>query len=118
MYWLTESSSIGRRRLVVQADKRYYKPGEKLTLRATTFDENSNETQNYRIAAMVEPQQFLNDDSFYSPIRWPSRVTRTSGEEGPFIAWGEEFDLPKASGEPGGQGGFRFFNRTGHRGGT
>ena len=104
VYWLTESSSIGRRRLVVQADKRYYKPGEKLTLRAVTFDENSNETQNYRIAAMVEPQQFLNDDSFYAPIRWPARLTRTSGEEGPFIAWGEEFDLPRHSSDAGDAG--------------
>ncbi|MEZ6061081.1 MAG: glutamine amidotransferase [Planctomycetaceae bacterium] len=99
VYWLTENSSIGRRRLVVQADKRYYKPGDKLTLRAVTFDENSNPTQNYRVATMVEPQQFLNDDSFYSPIRWPARLTRTSGEEGPFVAWGEEFDLPKRSGD-------------------
>src|SRR4029077_9345546 len=29
-----------------------------------------------------------------SPLRWPSGMPRTSGEEEPFIVWGEEFELP------------------------
>ena len=98
VYWLTESSSVGRRRLLVTADKRYYSPGEKLRLRASTFDEHSGETQSYRIVAMLEPQQLSNDESLYSPIRWPGNVVRESGEEGAMIAWGEEFDLPKSGG--------------------
>ena len=102
VYWLTESSSVGRRRLLVTADKRYYSPGEKLRLRASTFDEHSAETQDYRIVAMLEPQQFSNDESLYSPIRWPGNVVRESGEEGPMIAWGEEFDLPKSAGKSSG----------------
>ena len=98
IYWLTESSSVGRRRLLVTADKRYYSPGEKLRLRASTFDEHSAETQDYRIVAMLEPQQLSNDESLYSPVRWPGNLVRESGEEGPMIAWGEEFDLPKSGG--------------------
>ncbi len=98
IYWLTESSSVGRRRLLVTADKRYYSPGEQLRLRASTFDEHSAATQDYRIVAMLEPQQLSNDESFYSPIRWPGNLVRESGEEGPLIAWGEEFDLPKSGG--------------------
>ncbi len=98
IYWLTESSSVGRRRLLVTVDKRYYSPGEKLRLRASTFDEHSAETQDYRIVAMLEPQQLSNDESLYSPVRWPGNLVRESGEEGPMIAWGEEFDLPKSGG--------------------
>ncbi len=102
IYWLTESSSVGRRRLLVTADKRYYSPGEKLRLRASTFDEHSAETQDYRIVAMLEPQQLSNDESLYSPIRWPGNVVRESGEEGAMIAWGEEFELPKSGGTSSG----------------
>lgn len=29
---------------------------------------------------------------------WPGNLVRESGEEGPMIAWGEEFDLPKSGG--------------------
>ena len=103
IYWLTESSSVGRRRLLVTADKRYYSPGEKLRLRASTFDEHSAETQDYRIVAMLEPQQLSNDESLYSPVRWPGNLVRESGEEGPMIAWGEEFDLPKSGGRSVGE---------------
>src|SRR5205823_11623534 len=39
VYWLTENSTIGRRRLVVSADKQFYRPGETITLRAATYDE-------------------------------------------------------------------------------
>jgi len=104
IYWLTESSSVGRRRLLVTADKRYYSLGEKLRLRASTFDEHSAETQDYRIVAMLEPQQLSNDESLYSPIRWPGNIVRESGEDGPLIAWGEEFDLPKISDRTNGTG--------------
>jgi uncharacterized membrane protein len=104
VYWLTESSSIGRRRLVVTADKKFYRPGETVTLSAAAFDEAANQTGGYRITAMVEPQGSLNDlESNYSPIRWPDGKARDSGEIGPFIAWGEEFELPRndaAGGKP------------------
>lgn len=104
IYWLTESSSIGRRRLVVTADKKFYRPGETLTLTASAFDEAANQTGSYKITSMVEPQTSLNDlESNYSPIRWPDGKPRESGESGPFIAWGEEFDLPRsdaAGGKP------------------
>ena len=34
VYWLTENSSIGRRRLLAETDKRLYRPGEPIVLRA------------------------------------------------------------------------------------
>ena len=97
VYWLTESSSIGRRRLVVSADKKFYRPGETISLTASAFDEAANQTGSYKITSMIEPQTSLADlESNYSPVRWPDGKTRDSGETGPFIAWGEEFDLPRA----------------------
>ena len=96
IYWLTESSSIGRRRLVVTADKKFYRPGETISLTAAAFDEAANQTGSYKITSMIEPQTSLNDlESNYSPVRWPDGKPRESGETGSFIAWGEEFDLPR-----------------------
>jgi hypothetical protein len=96
VYWLTENSAIGRRRLVASADKRFYRPGETITLQAATYDESSAPTRNYRVKAMVEPHSAsgMESDSDDSPLRWPPKLTRTSGE-GPMIAWGEEFELPR-----------------------
>jgi hypothetical protein len=104
VYWLTESSSIGRRRLVVSADKKFYRPGETITLAAAAFDEAANQTGSYKIKSMIEPQTSLADlESNYSPIRWPDGLVRESGDTGPFVGWGEEFDLPRsdsAGGKP------------------
>ena len=94
VYWLTENSFIGRRRLAVSADKRYYQPGDSITLVSSTYDEDGNPTSDYRVVAMIEPDSFENIESDYSIVRWPNNMERTSGLEGPFIAWGEEFELP------------------------
>ena len=99
VYWLTEASSIGRRRLTITTDKRFYRPGEKMKLVAHAFDERASETQDYRIVAMVEPQQFTNDESDEAPIRWPDDVARESGEETAQMIWGEEFALREATGD-------------------
>ena len=56
IYWLTENSSIGRRRLLAETDKRLYRPGEPIVLPARTFDENAAPTLDYRVAVTVEPQ--------------------------------------------------------------
>jgi len=101
-YWLTENSSIGRRRLVVSADKKFYRPGETITLTAAAFDEGTNQTGAYKITTMIEPRTSLNDlESNYSCIRWPDGKPRDSGESGPYIAWGEEFDLPRVDSSAG-----------------
>jgi hypothetical protein len=96
VYWLTENSAIGRRRLVASADKRFYRPGESITVRAATYDESASPTKNYRVTAMVEPSSAsaLEIDTDDSPLRWPAGMPRESGESGPFILWGEEFTLP------------------------
>jgi uncharacterized membrane protein len=94
VYWLTESSAIGRRRLVASADKRFYRPGEMITISAATYDESASPTKNYRVVAMIEPHTAPNEpEPDTSPLKWPAGLTRESGEEGVYIAWGEEFEL-------------------------
>jgi hypothetical protein len=105
VYWLTENSSIGRRRLIATADKRFYNPGDELQVGAAAFNESARRTKDYRIVAMVEPNGMLRDTpGDYSPLKWPPGVPRESGEEGPFMAWGEEIELPLV--EDGGQPGY------------
>lgn len=96
VYWLTENSTIGRRRLVTTVDKQFYQPGETIELSAVAYDETAAGTTDYTIMAMVEPRSLdFDDESLYSSVRWPNGVPRTSGENGPYIAWGEEFELPR-----------------------
>lgn len=92
VYWATEGSSTGRRRLVAQCDKQFYRPGETLKVTATAFDETARQTNNYEIWAMFEPTS-LDEMSLYSPILWPDDIPRESGEAGPRIVWGEELPL-------------------------
>jgi len=94
VYWATEGSSTGRRRLVAESDKRFYRPGEPLSVFATAYDEGARRTQKYRVWAMFEPSS-LDDMSLYSPVLWPDNIVRDSGEVGPRIAWGEELPLVK-----------------------
>ena len=100
VYWATEGSSTGRRRLITRADKRFYRPGERLKVMATAFDEVARQTKKYRVWAMFEPAS-LEDMTLYSPIMWPDNVRRESGEVGPRIAWGEELQLTQ---DPNGEG--------------
>lgn len=97
VYWLTENSAIGRRRLVATADKRFYRPGETISVQAATYDESAAPTRNYRVTAMVEPKTVpgAEIDSDSSPLKWPSSLNRESGETDPYIVWGEEFELPR-----------------------
>jgi len=48
------------------------------------------------VVAMVEPHSTSGADAETdnSPVRWPTGMTRTSGEEGQYVVWGEEFELP------------------------
>jgi hypothetical protein len=105
IYWLTESSAIGRRRLVATADKRFYRPGDTITVQAATYDESAAPTKNYRVVAMVEPHTAPGEtEPETSPLRWPEGLPRTSGESGPFMAWGEEFELAlSGTGQSGGE---------------
>jgi hypothetical protein len=94
VYWSTEGSSTGRRRLIATADKQFYRPGESITVRAQAYDEAARLTTNYRLWGMVEPTS-LEDNNLYSPILWPENVPRDSGEVGPRLAWGEELPVTK-----------------------
>ncbi|MEJ7636480.1 MAG: glutamine amidotransferase [Singulisphaera sp.] len=94
VYWLTENSSIGRRRLLAETDKRLYRPGEPIVLRARTFDENAALTLDYRVAVTVEPRSASDVTTDDSPLRRPS-----PGAESPFLPWGEEFELTRVPAE-------------------
>jgi uncharacterized membrane protein len=92
-YWLTESSAIGRRRLVANTDKRFYRPGESVAISADTFDEAANRTGRYRVVAMLEPRQLDGAELPPCPVKWPAGRPRTGGETGPLAGWGEEIEL-------------------------
>jgi uncharacterized membrane protein len=93
IYWLTEPSAIGRRRLVANTDKRFYRPGETVAITAHTYDESANRTGRYRVVAMLEPRQFDSADLPPCPVKWPVGRPRAPGESGALAGWGEEIEL-------------------------
>ena len=96
VYWLTENSASGRRRLIAATDKISYQPGETIKLQAAAYDEGANRTTNCRVAVIIEPQSSaVAIDSDYAPVRWPDGLQRSSGEQSPCVAWGEEFEMSK-----------------------
>lgn len=92
VYWLTEDSAIGRRRLVAGTDKRYYRPGETISLSAQTFDESATRTGRYRVVALLEPKNF---DAKLPPfpVKWPAGKARKPEDAGKPFEWGDEIDL-------------------------
>jgi uncharacterized membrane protein len=101
VYWLTENSSIGRRRLLVETDKRLYRPGESIVLKARAFDENASPTIDYRVAVSVEPRSSTESTSDNSPLRKPSAASAIADDRSPLLPWSEEFDLSKIVNEKG-----------------
>ena len=99
IYWLTENSSIGRRRLLAETDKRLYRPGEPIVIRARTFDENAAATLEYRVAVSVEPKSAGDVTADDSPLRRPASGPRPENGPGPLLPWGEEFNLAKLPAE-------------------
>lgn len=98
-YWLTENSSIGRRRLLAETDKRLYRPGESIVLTSRAFDENASPTLDYRVAVSVEPKGAADNGSDNSPLRRPAIGPKPTEAAGSLLPWGEEFDLAKVTGE-------------------
>lgn len=94
VYWLSESSGIGRRRLIANVDKQFYRPGETIQLLATAFDESARKITNYSVWGMLEPQQ-LDSETLYAPVYWPAGLARESGETSPLMVYGEEFELSR-----------------------
>jgi uncharacterized membrane protein len=95
IYWLTENSSIGRRRLLAETNNRLYRPGESIVLNARAFDENAAPTLDYRVAVSIEPRSATESTSDNSPLRKPSFGPGEPDDRGPLLPWGEEFDLTK-----------------------
>ncbi|MHB0960936.1 MAG: glutamine amidotransferase [Pirellulaceae bacterium] len=103
IYWLSETSSCGRRRLIATSDKILYRPGETVLLQAAAYDEMANLSKDCRVTVTVEPRsssaQITSD---YSPLRWPRELQRIGSDQGPFIAWTEEIELPRHPDRGGG----------------
>jgi hypothetical protein len=99
IYWMTENSSIGRRRLLAETDKRLYRPGEPIVLRARTFDENAAPTLDYRVAVTVEPRSAGDITSDVSPLRRPASTAPPTGIQGPLLPWSDEFELTRITAE-------------------
>ncbi|MCG8652504.1 MAG: glutamine amidotransferase, partial [Pirellulales bacterium] len=95
VYWVTEASSVGRRRLIATADRRFYRPGDAIKLSGLAYDESARSTKEYRVWCLLDPLD-TNDMSIYSPVLWPDGQVRTSGETGPRMAWGEDFVLKRS----------------------
>jgi uncharacterized membrane protein len=94
IYWLTEESAIGRRRLVASTDKRFYRPGETVSLLAQTYDESANRTGRYRVEAILEPKQLDGPKLPPEVVKWPAGRSRPAGTTpGPLVAWGDPVEL-------------------------
>src|SRR5439155_1744224 len=74
-------------------DKRFYRPGETVSISGQTFDESANRTGRYRVVAMLEPRSISGPELPPSPVKWPAGRPRQPGESGPLAAWGEEIEL-------------------------
>lgn len=92
VFWLTEPSTIGRRKLTFTSDKQLYRPGEELTLTAEAFTPDGERTTRYRIVAAVEPRSDLSD---VHVVDSPFLSTSTEGSESApeFVPWGEELSF-------------------------
>ncbi len=97
VYWLSENSSTGRRRLLAETDKRLYRPGEPIVLRAQAFDEDASPTLDYRVAVTVEPKSSTESVPDNSPLRRPSAAAGADpgAAQAPFLPWSEEFELAR-----------------------
>jgi uncharacterized membrane protein len=93
IYWLTEASAIGRRRLVATTDKRYYRPGESLSIVAHTYDEAASRTGRYRVVVLLEPKQLSGAELPPCPVKWPVGRPRAPGQSGSLADWGEDIPL-------------------------
>ncbi|OWK43039.1 hypothetical protein FRUB_02638 [Fimbriiglobus ruber] len=93
IYWATETSGIGRRRLVATTDKRFYRPGETVAIAAQAFDEAADRTSRYRVVASLEPRQLGSADLPPCPVKWPAGRPRPAGESGVLAGWGDEIEL-------------------------
>jgi hypothetical protein len=93
IYWLTEDSAIGRRRLVASTDKRFYRPGETVTVSAQTFDESANRTGRYRVEAILEPRELGGPALPPEVVKWPPGRPRPAGTAGPLVGWGDPVEL-------------------------
>jgi uncharacterized membrane protein len=98
VYWLSETSSFGRRRLIASSDKILYRPGETVLLEAAAYDETANPSNECRVTVTVEPRSSSGQTkSNHSPLRWPAEVRRTGSEQGPYVPWSEELELSRRS---------------------
>jgi uncharacterized membrane protein len=94
VYWLTEDSSVGRRRLVGATDKRFYRPGETVSIAAATYDESANRTGRYQVIATVEPKELIGGTTEPPlPVKWPAGRRSPPGHKEKLTDWEGELPL-------------------------
>jgi uncharacterized membrane protein len=93
VYWLTEDSAIGRRRLVAITDKRFYRPGETVSVSGATYDESANRTGRYKVVAILEPKQLDGAELPPFPVQAKAARPVTLTPKGELPNWGDNFDL-------------------------
>jgi len=94
VYWLSENSYLGRRRMSVTSDRLSYRPGDTIKLTTRVLDEIATPTTKCRVTVMVEPQSFDADiESDYAPVCWPNGLERPEPADSPYVMWGEELEM-------------------------
>jgi uncharacterized membrane protein len=77
--WLAENSEASQQRLRVETDKIIYHPGQEIQVSARAFDEQSRETNRYRVVARLrgpdEPETRPFDETAHSLAPQPKDLT-------------------------------------------
>jgi uncharacterized membrane protein len=78
IYWLSENSSGGSRRLRIDTDKVVYHPGQPIKISASAFDDKLEATDRYRLVARLRPTAPENQATGRSQIQEISLINQAS----------------------------------------
>ena len=83
MYWLTENRDGPSRRLRVETDKVFYRPGQPIQITARAYDDELAETDRYQLVARLRPAGRAGSEH---PRARRARTLSPSSETGPIAA--------------------------------
>lgn len=88
--WLAENSEASQQRLRVETDKIIYHPGQEIQVTARAYDEESRETNRYRVVARLrgpdEPETRPFDETAHSLAPQPKDLTYSGKLPAPQLA--------------------------------
>ena len=82
VYWLTENRGGSNRRLRVETDKVFYRPGQPIEVTARAYDQKLSETDAYHVVARLRSP----NESESQPFDEPQRLWFPSSEIPPIEA--------------------------------